>query len=126
MIFRQAPGPGRMALSDVTDAGALGVTIAGAPLAHRLHHFALAYSGRKHAAVVLGGASFAARAEHLQDALRALGGAPREHRDLQPVARRAEGPLDLRLTLLALPQPRARGRRGRDPGAVTSRARTTG
>ncbi len=35
-IFRQSPEPGRMALSDFTDAGGLGVTIAGAPFAHRL------------------------------------------------------------------------------------------
>lgn len=32
VIFRQAPEPGRMALSDFTDASKLGVTIAGAPL----------------------------------------------------------------------------------------------
>lgn len=82
VIFRQAPEPGRMALSDFTDAGALGVTIAGEPLDHRLYHFALAYSGWEHVAVVLGGESFAALAEHLQDALWALGGVPREHRDL--------------------------------------------
>ena len=80
VIFRQAPEPGRMALSDFTDAGALGVTVAGEPLAHRLYHFALAYSGWEHAAVVLGGESFTALAEHLQDALWALGGVPREHR----------------------------------------------
>ena len=31
VIFRQTPEPGRMALSDFTDATELGVTIAGAP-----------------------------------------------------------------------------------------------
>ena len=45
VIFRQTPEPGRMALSDFTDATELGVTIAGAPFAHRLFHFVLAYSG---------------------------------------------------------------------------------
>jgi hypothetical protein len=80
VIFRQAPEPGRMALSDFTDAGELGVTIAGAPFPHRLYHFVLAYSGWEHAAVILGGESFTALAEHLQDALWTLGGVPREHR----------------------------------------------
>ena len=69
-----------MALSDFTDAGALGVTIAGESLPHRLYHFVLAYSGWEHAAVVLGGESFTALAENLQNALWALGGVPHEHR----------------------------------------------
>ena len=80
VIFRQSPEPGRMALSDFTDAGGLGVTIAGRPFDHRLYHFALAYSGWEHAAVVLGGESFAALAEHLQNALWGLGGVPHERR----------------------------------------------
>jgi transposase InsO family protein len=80
VIFRQAPEPGRMALSDFTDAADLAVTIAGEPLPHRLYHFVLAYSGWEHAAVVLGGESFTALAENLQNALWALGGVPLEHR----------------------------------------------
>jgi hypothetical protein len=80
VIFRQTPEPGRMALSDFTDAGALGVTIAGQPLEHRLYHFVLAYSGWEHAAVVLGGESFTALAQNLQNALWTLGGVPHEHR----------------------------------------------
>lgn len=80
VIFRQTPEPGRMALSDFTDASELAVTIAGAPLAHRLYHFVLAYSGWEHAAVVLGGESFTALAENLQAALWTLGGVPRENR----------------------------------------------
>lgn len=80
VIFRQTPEPGRMALSDFTDASKLGVTIAGAPLEHRLFHFVLAYSGWEHAAVVLGGESFTALAENLQNALWTLGGVPGEHR----------------------------------------------
>src|SRR6185312_9166330 len=54
--------------------------IAGVPLEHRLYHFRLAYSGFEHVHVVLGGESFVALAEGLQNALWALGGAPLEHR----------------------------------------------
>jgi len=60
--------------------GEAGITIAGMRLDHRLYHFRLAYSGFEHAHVVLGGESFVALAEGLQNALWALGGAPREHR----------------------------------------------
>ena len=80
VIFRQEPVPGRQGLSDFTDATGLGVTIAGVPLEHRLYHFRLAFSGWENARVVLGGESFVALAEGLQNALWALGGAPREHR----------------------------------------------
>lgn len=80
VIFRQIHEPGRLGLSDFTDMAALGITVAGEPLAHRLYHFRLAYSGFHHAHVVLGGESFVALAEGLQNALWALGGAPREHR----------------------------------------------
>jgi hypothetical protein len=80
VIFRQTPVPGAMGLSDFTDMNALGVTVAATPLGHRLYHFRLAYSGFAHAHVVLGGESFVALAEGLQNALWALGGVPREHR----------------------------------------------
>ena len=80
VIFRQAHAPGRMALSDFTDCGDLGVTIAGAALAHRLYHFRLAWSGFAHAHVILGGESYVALAQGLQNALWALGGVPVEHR----------------------------------------------
>ena len=80
VIFRQGAEPGRLALSDFTDASALGVTIGGERRRHRLYHCALAYSGWEHVGVVLGGESFAALAAHLRDALWSLGGAPREHR----------------------------------------------
>ena len=97
VIFRQVHEPGRMALSDFTDMGDLGVTIAGAGLDHRLYHFRLAYSGFEHAHVILGGESYVAppvapppaasqtdrqeaMAEGLQNALWVLGGAPLEHR----------------------------------------------
>jgi hypothetical protein len=80
VIFRQMHEPGQVGLSDFTDMGDLGATVAGAALDHRLYHFRLAYSGFEHAHVVLGGESFVALAEALQNALWSLGGAPREHR----------------------------------------------
>lgn len=80
VIFRQVHEPGRLGLSDFTDMVGLGVTIAGEPLEHRLYHFRLAWSGFEHAHVVLGGESYVALAEGLQNALWALGGAPLEHR----------------------------------------------
>ncbi|MDQ2765048.1 MAG: IS21 family transposase [Pseudomonadota bacterium] len=80
VMFRQVQQPGRMGLSDFTDANDLGVVVAGRPLDHRLYHFALACSGFEHVEIVLGGESFAALASGLERALRLLGGAPREHR----------------------------------------------
>ena len=80
MIFRQVHEPGRMGLSDFTDMSGLGVTVAGAPLPHRLYHFRLAFSGFEHGHVILRGESFVALAAGLQDALWTLGGAPEEHR----------------------------------------------
>jgi hypothetical protein len=80
VIFRQSHEPGRLGLSDFTDMGDLGVCVAGIALEHRLYHFRLAYSGFEHAHVVLGGESFVALAEGLQNALWTLGGVPREHR----------------------------------------------
>ena len=80
VIFRQDHPPGQQGLSDFTDMGALGITIAGVPLEHRLYHFTLAYSGWEYAEVVLGGESYTALACGLQNALWALAGAPAEHR----------------------------------------------
>lgn len=80
IIFRQEHPPGQQGLSDFTDTTDLGVAIAGVRLEHRLYHFRLAFSGWEHARVVLGGESFVALAEGLQNALWALGGAPVEHR----------------------------------------------
>jgi hypothetical protein len=80
VIFRQEHAAGRLGLSDFTDTRALGITIAGVALAHRLYHFRLAFSGFEHAHVVLGGESFVALAEGLQNALWTLGGVPEQHR----------------------------------------------
>ena len=80
MIFRQVHEPGRLGLSDFTDMGSLGVSIAGQPLDHLLYHFRLAWSGFEHAHVILGGESFVALAEGLQNALWSVGGSPLYHR----------------------------------------------
>lgn len=80
IIFRQTPEPGHMAQSDFTHAEELEVTIAGQAFAHLLYHFVMVYSRWEHVAVVLGGESFTALAENLQQALWFLGGAPQEHR----------------------------------------------
>ena len=69
VIFRQEHPPGRLGLSDFTDMGDHGISIAGVRLDHRLYHFRLAFSGWEHAHVVLGGESFVALAEGLQNAL---------------------------------------------------------
>ena len=81
VMFPQRHEAGRLGLSDFTRLPAgLGITVAGQPLACLLYHFRLAWSGYCHVAVVLGGESFTALSSGLQNALRALGGAPREHR----------------------------------------------
>ncbi len=80
VFFAQEHEPGRLGLSDFTDARELAVRIAGEALDHRLYQFALAYSGWRHVEVVLGGESFVALSGGLQNALWALGGVPVEHR----------------------------------------------
>jgi hypothetical protein len=80
VIFRQVQEPGRMGLSDFTEMRDLAVRVSGIELDHRLYHFRLACSGFEHVHVILGGESYVALAEGLQNALWALGGAPREHR----------------------------------------------
>jgi transposase InsO family protein len=80
VMFRQVQTPGRQGLSDFTEITDFSVTIAGESLSHRLYHFRLAYSGWSYVSVVLGGESYEALAEGLQEALQRLGGAPSEHR----------------------------------------------
>jgi hypothetical protein len=80
VIFRQIHRPGQRGPSDFTAATDLGATIPGQRLDHRLYHFTRAYPGWEHAEVVLGGESFVALTQGLQNALWILGGAPAEHR----------------------------------------------
>ena len=67
-------------MSDFTNANALGVTIQKAPFEHLLYHYRLVYSMWESVSVVLGGESFTALAEGLQNALWLSGGVPETHR----------------------------------------------
>ena len=80
VYFAQEHPPGRLGLSDFTVADDLDVEIGGMRFTHRLYQFALAYSGWRHATVVVGGESFLALSDGLQSALWRLGGVPEEHR----------------------------------------------
>jgi len=72
--------PGRLGLSDFTTLKNIIITIGGKNLEHILYHFRLAYSGWSFMKVILGGESYTALAEGLQEALWRLGGCPQEHR----------------------------------------------
>ena len=80
VFFPQEHAPGHRGLSDFTATGELRITIAGAPFAHLLYHFVLAFSRWEHVEVVAGGESFEALSKGLQNALWQAGGAPQEHR----------------------------------------------
>lgn len=80
VFFPQEHAPGHRGLSDFTAMGELRITIAGAPFAHLLYHFVLAFSRWEHVEVVAGGESFEALSKGLQNALWQAGGAPQEHR----------------------------------------------
>jgi hypothetical protein len=80
VIFRQTHEPARTGLSDFIDMADLAITVAGELLNHRLYHTRLVYSGVGRAHVVVGGESYVQLAEGLKNALRALGGAPIQHR----------------------------------------------
>ena len=78
-MFRQSVPAGHQGLSDFTRPNT-GIIIAGEPFDHLLYQFRLAHSGWRHVHIVQGGESYSALADGLQNALHALGGAPREHR----------------------------------------------
>ena len=80
IYFAQEHPPGRLGLSDFTVADELDISLGGLAFPHRLYQFALAYSGWRHARVVLGGESFQSLAAGLQEALWMAGGVPQEHR----------------------------------------------
>ena len=61
-----------MAQSDFTHADDLGVMIAGKAFPHLLYRFVMVYSRWEHVGVVLGGESFKALAENLQQANRVV------------------------------------------------------
>lgn len=80
VFFPQEHAPGHRGLSDFTDMAELRITIGGAPFAHLLYHYVLAFSRWEHAEVVDGGESFESLSKGLQNALWQSGGVPREHR----------------------------------------------
>lgn len=75
-MFRQRHQPGLRGLSDFTELKGVVVTIAGKLLAHKLYHFCLEWNHWSWMRVVLGGESFSALAEGLQEALGQLGIGP--------------------------------------------------
>ncbi|BBJ69846.1 transposase (plasmid) [Enterobacter sp. 18A13] len=80
VMFRQLHQPGLRGLSDFTELKDVVVTINGRLLTHKLYHFRLEWSHWSWMRVVLGGESFSALAEGLQEALGKLGGVPAEHK----------------------------------------------
>ncbi|SFL84696.1 hypothetical protein [Rugamonas rubra] len=80
VYFAQARRPGRLGLSDFTNAAVLQVTVAGAASLHLLYQFGLAYSGWRYVEVVLGGESFLALSSGPQNCGWMMDGVPQEHR----------------------------------------------
>lgn len=80
VMFRQQHEPGHLGLSDFTQLKQTTITIAGCEFSHLLYHFRLIYSKWSYMKVIIGGESYPALAEGLQEALHSLGGSPLEHR----------------------------------------------
>jgi hypothetical protein len=80
IIFRQNHPPGWQGMSDFTHASKLNVTIQKEKLEHMFYHYRLVYSKWEAVSVVLGGESFSALSEGLQNALWLSGGVPETHR----------------------------------------------
>lgn len=79
-MFEQVHRPGVMGLSDFTKLKQVKITSAGKPFEHLLYHYRLAYSGWQYVQVILGGESFIALCQGLQNAVDKSGGCPLEHR----------------------------------------------
>lgn len=79
VFFAQIHHPGRLAASDFTHMGSLGVTLGGQPFDHMVYHFVLTYSNWETASICFS-ESFESLSEGLQSALWELGGAPERHR----------------------------------------------
>ena len=80
IIFRQNHPPGWQGISDFTHGDKLEVTIQNQKLDHIFYHYRLVYSRWESVAVILGGESFTALSEGLQNALWLSGGVPETHR----------------------------------------------
>ena len=78
VFFSQRHDPGRLAQSDFTDLGKLGITLAGAPFPHLLYHFVLTYSNWETGTICFS-ENFESLSEGLQNALWELGGVPQVH-----------------------------------------------
>jgi hypothetical protein len=100
VMFDLEHHPGVMGLSDFTHFKQVEITIGGKPFEHLLYHYRLAYSGWQYVQVVQGGESFIALSEGLQNALKACGGSPQEHRSdsLSAAYRNLGGRTDTDLT----------------------------
>lgn len=77
VYFEQVHQPGREAQWDFTHCTELGVRIAGEPLKHMYFELILSHSGRRYAELVLGGETFEALSEGIQNGFWSLGGATR-------------------------------------------------
>ena len=80
VMFPQIHWPGEQGLSDFTHFLQATITIQGEPFKHMFYHFRLVYSKWDYLKVIQSGESMQALSEGLQEALLALGGAPKEHR----------------------------------------------
>lgn len=100
VMFDLKHDPGAMGLSDFTHFKQVQVTVGGKAFEHLLYHYRLAYSGWQYVQVVQGGESFIALSEGLQNALKACGGSPQEHRSdsLSAAYRNLGGRTDTDLT----------------------------
>jgi len=79
VMFVQDHVAGERGQSDFTHMEDLGVTLAGEPFPHLLHHFVLTYSNVE-AVNICFSESFEALAEGIEHALWQIGGVPKEHR----------------------------------------------
>ncbi len=78
VMFLQKHQPGAMGISDFTIL--TGITIGGNDFNHRLYHYRLVFSKWAYVKVIIGGESYTALTEGLQNALIKSGGTPKEHR----------------------------------------------
>ena len=79
VMFAQQHIPGERGQSDFTHMEDLGVTIAGVPFPHLVHHFVLTYSNVEAVSICFS-ESFEALAEGIEKALWQIGGVPKQHR----------------------------------------------
>ena len=79
VMFAQEHIPGERGQSDFTHMEDVGVTLAGVPFPHLLHHFVLTYSTVEAISICFS-ESFEALAEGIEKALWQIGGVPAQHR----------------------------------------------